>query len=49
MIIDNGADLKVNQHGLSCPSDEDCASRCSGYLDPNHKKTINVLKDEGYL
>ncbi|AVF36184.1 RHS repeat-associated core domain-containing protein [Rahnella sikkimica] len=49
MIIDNGEDLKVNEHGLTCPSEESCASRCGGYLDSKHRKTAKVLKNEGYL
>ena len=49
MIQDNIEDLKVNQHGLSCPSQQNCSDRCSKYLNQDHKDTMNVLKNEGYL
>ncbi|AXC82452.1 RHS repeat protein [Salmonella enterica subsp. salamae] len=49
MAMDNAADLKVNMHGITCPSEQSCPDRCKQYINPTHKNTINVLIEEGYL
>ncbi len=49
MIADMRADLEVNNYGLSCPGNQDCSDRCSKYINPKHTKTIQTLKNEGYL
>lgn len=49
MAVDNAADLKVNMHGITCPSEQSCSDRCKQFIDPTHKSTINVLTEEGYL
>jgi hypothetical protein len=49
MIKDNEEDLKVNDYGLSCSVDISCQDRCRKFLNPNHKKTMRVFENEGYL
>ncbi|WP_160620685.1 type IV secretion protein Rhs [Mixta intestinalis] len=49
MIEDNIKDLKANEHGLTCPSDTNCAERCEKYLNPTHIKTKESLKNKGYI
>jgi RHS repeat-associated protein len=49
MAMDNAEDLKVNMHGITCPSEEDCSQRCKKYINPKYTETINALRREGYL
>ena len=49
MIDDMKKDMSVNEYGFKCPSNQTCAERCEKYLNPNHHKTKEVLKNKGYL
>ncbi|MGK9175863.1 RHS domain-containing protein, partial [Yokenella regensburgei] len=49
MVLDNAEDLKVNAYGITCPAEETCSDRCKKFIDPEHKKTIKLLIEEGYL
>jgi len=49
MAMDNAEDLKVNMHGITCPSEEDCSQRCKKYINPKYTETIKALRREGYL
>ena len=49
MLDDMDKDLKVNDYGFKCSSDQTCAQRCERYLDPKAQKTKKVLKEKGYL
>ncbi|EDW2795282.1 RHS repeat protein [Salmonella enterica] len=49
MIEDNKKDLAVNEYGLTCPSTQDCSSRCVVYINETHKKTLKALQDADYL
>nr|WP_263406737.1 RHS repeat-associated core domain-containing protein [Affinibrenneria salicis] len=49
MIEDNIKDLKANEYGLTCPADTNCADRCIKYINPQHYKTKEILKNKGYL
>lgn len=49
MEKDSAKDIAVNEYGLKCPKEESCSQRCEKYLNPNHNKTKDILRKEGYL
>ncbi|MDK9431526.1 RHS repeat-associated core domain-containing protein, partial [Gallibacterium anatis] len=49
MEKNSAEDLAVNEYGLRCPKEQSCSQRCERYLNPNHKKTKERLREEGYL
>ncbi len=48
MLKDNLKDFSANEHGLSCPSDENCGARCEVQLD-GYLLNKEELKKRGFL
>lgn len=49
MFTDMKKDMAVNKYGFKCPSDQSCAQRCEKFINKEHIKTKEVLKQKGYL